>query len=170
MAAPGGLFGLDAPSGFLYRPDFITSAEEAALVAEISHVAFADFEMRGVVARRRVAFFGASYGRGGANAPFPSFLVRVRAAVAEWAGLEPLLSPCRMKFRPCQTRHTDRSAPRRHTTHDVVLEARSAYLMTGEARSGYEHHIPAVPALRYSMTFRTLRGELGKEARQPEPI
>jgi hypothetical protein len=42
--------------------------------------------------------------------------------------------------------------------------------MTGEARSGYEHHIPAVPALRYSMTFRTLRGELGKEARQPEPI
>jgi hypothetical protein len=30
--------------------------------------------------------------------------------------------------------------------------------MTGESRSGFEHHIPAVSSLRYSITFRTLRG------------
>jgi hypothetical protein len=30
-------------------------------------------------------------------------------------------------------------------------------LMTGEARNRYEHHIPAVDALRYSITFRTVR-------------
>jgi hypothetical protein len=29
--------------------------------------------------------------------------------------------------------------------------------MKDEARSAYEHHIPAVAALRYSITFRTLR-------------
>jgi hypothetical protein len=29
--------------------------------------------------------------------------------------------------------------------------------MAGEARSGYEHHVPPVSALRYSITFRTLR-------------
>jgi alkylated DNA repair dioxygenase AlkB len=37
------------------------------------------------------------------------------------------------------------------------LERRSAYLLTAEARNAYEHHIPAVHALRYSITFRTLR-------------
>ena len=29
--------------------------------------------------------------------------------------------------------------------------------MTAESRNAYEHHIPAVDALRYSITFRTLR-------------
>jgi alkylated DNA repair dioxygenase AlkB len=37
------------------------------------------------------------------------------------------------------------------------LQPRSAYSMTGDARSRYEHHIPPVSALRYSITFRTLR-------------
>jgi len=38
-----------------------------------------------------------------------------------------------------------------------VLSPRSAYLMTQESRSEYEHHIPPVVSLRYSITFRTLR-------------
>jgi hypothetical protein len=29
--------------------------------------------------------------------------------------------------------------------------------MTGDSRTAFEHHIPAVAALRYSITFRTLR-------------
>ena len=33
--------------------------------------------------------------------------------------------------------------------------------MTGEARDGYEHHIPAVATLRYSVTFRTARQAQG---------
>jgi alkylated DNA repair dioxygenase AlkB len=37
------------------------------------------------------------------------------------------------------------------------LERRSVYLMAGESRHGYEHHIPPVDTLRYSVTFRTLR-------------
>src|SRR5262245_9911425 len=37
------------------------------------------------------------------------------------------------------------------------LQRRSAYLMTGASRNAYEHHIPAVTTLRYSITFRTLR-------------
>ena len=42
-------------------------------------------------------------------------------------------------------------------THEIALDPRSAYLMTGESRQAYEHHIPPVAQLRYSMTFRTLR-------------
>ena len=55
------LFDPELPSGFQYRDEFITTDEEAALIADIQRVEFSDFEMHGVVARRRVAFFGASY-------------------------------------------------------------------------------------------------------------
>jgi hypothetical protein len=39
----------------------------------------------------------------------------------------------------------------------LTLEPRSAYLMRGAARWKYQHSIPASQALRYSITFRTLR-------------
>jgi alkylated DNA repair dioxygenase AlkB len=38
----------------------------------------------------------------------------------------------------------------------VVLQPRSAYLLRGAARSQWEHSIPAVDTLRYSITFREL--------------
>src|SRR3954466_10593682 len=57
------LFEEDVPRGFHYRADFITDDDEGRLLDGIREVAFADFEMRGVVARRRVAFFGQSYDR-----------------------------------------------------------------------------------------------------------
>jgi len=70
-----------------------------------------------------------------------------------------LLSSCTMKLRP----HVQPGAPtptsgqRRIATHSIRLERRSVYLMSGESRRAFEHHIPAVTALRYSITFRTLR-------------
>ena len=73
MAASRTLFERDWPLGFQYRGDFITEAEERVLLEAIADVAFADFEMRGVFARRRVAFFGQSYDRAAAG-PFPAFL------------------------------------------------------------------------------------------------
>ena len=69
-----------------------------------------------------------------------------------------LLSSCRMKFRPYVRPHAQSSGgARRIATHEITLERRSAYLMTGESRNAYEHHIPAVGTLRYSITFRTVR-------------
>ena len=83
MAGSPSLFEQDLPEGFHYRDNVITNAEERALLDAIAHIAFADFEMRGVVARRRVAFFGQSYDRA-PTAPFPAFLLPLRAALAEW--------------------------------------------------------------------------------------
>jgi len=40
----------------------------------------------------------------------------------------------------------------------VELAPRSAYAITGEARSQWEHSIPPVKAHRYSITFRNFRG------------
>jgi alkylated DNA repair dioxygenase AlkB len=193
-AEAGFLFELDVPEGFRYRDGFITAEEEASLAAEIARVEFSNFEMRGVVARRRVAFFGRSYDAGSAKItpPIPPFLTPLRERIAAWAQVEPqafamalineyapgapigwhrdapqydivggvsLLSPCRMKLRPYVPPAAQAAARgrRRTATHEITLERRSAYLMTGESRTAYEHHIPAVDTLRYSVTFRTLR-------------
>lgn len=191
------MFSADVPDGFHYREDFIAAGDEARLAEEIARLEFSTFEMRGVVARRRVAFFGRSYDAGGvAASPLPAFLIPLRDQVAAWANTDAgafamalineyppgapigwhrdappygivagisLLSPCRMKFRPYvrpARPGADAAAParRRTATHEITLERRSAYLMTGESRDACEHHIPAVNALRYSITFRTVRG------------
>ena len=191
MSEPGTLFGPAVPDGFHYRADFVTASEELELAAALERVSFADFEMRGVIAKRRVAFFGRSYGRD-VVPPIPEFLLPLRAAVAGWAGIEPgayvmalvneyrpgspigwhrdapqygqvagvsLLSSCRMRFRPYAAPPHGPAEVRRRTTHEIVLEPRSAYLMTGAARASYEHHVPPVASLRYSITFRTLRSD-----------
>ena len=186
-----GLFGDDLPSGFDYRPEFITAGDETDLADAIGAASFDTFEMRGVVARRRVKFYGATYGEYPA-AEIPEFLLPLRARVAQWVDVLPdtfamalinqytpgaaigwhrdapqyeliagisLLSACRMKLRPYVAPKDlagARRAPRK-ATHELTLEPRSAYIIRGLARSGYEHHIPATEALRYSITFRTLR-------------
>ena len=40
----------------------------------------------------------------------------------------------------------------------LTLEPRSAYLLSGAARTEWEHSIPPVAAHRYSITFRSFRG------------
>src|SRR5690349_2747529 len=55
------LFAPDLPDGFRYQEDFISPDQERMLLDAIGELAFAEFKMRGVVARRRVAFFGESY-------------------------------------------------------------------------------------------------------------
>lgn len=189
----GGLFGADVPPGFRYRPDFITADEERTLAAEIAAVEFSTFEMRGVIAKRRVAFFGRSYDNSGRSTPpIPAFLFSCRDRLAGWIGIAPddfamalineyrdgapigwhrdapqydlvaglsLLSECRMKLRPYVSPKALAAAhgARRVATHEITLEPRSAYLLSGDARTSYEHHIPPAASLRYSITFRTLR-------------
>jgi alkylated DNA repair dioxygenase AlkB len=182
------LFEPHLPSGFQYRENFISEPQERQLLDAIASVPFSDFEMRGVIARRRVAFFGESYDREAAG-PILPFLLPLGRDIAAWAGVRAdafamalineyragspigwhrdapqydivagvsLLSACRMTFRPYRS-PAPTGAARRVATHELRLERRSAYLMTGPSRTEYEHHVPPVPALRYSITFRTLR-------------
>ncbi len=93
-AASGFLFDVDPladlPCGFRYQREFIARDEEAALLAAIGQVAFADFEMHGVIARRRVAFFGRRYDEAGqaSTSPIPLFLLPLRTRLAAWAGID----------------------------------------------------------------------------------
>jgi alkylated DNA repair dioxygenase AlkB len=181
----------DWPPGFRYEGDFLTASEEETLALAIERVEFSTFEMRGVVARRRVAFYGRTYDSSLTASPsIPAFLLPLREKVGRWSGIDPaafamalinqyppgapigwhrdapqygsvagvsLLSPCRMKFRPYAAPGGTAAGRPRRSTHEVRLEPRSAYLLSGLSRTDYEHHIPAVDRLRYSITFRTLR-------------
>jgi alkylated DNA repair dioxygenase AlkB len=186
------LFAPDVPAGFLYHADFLRQDDARRLADAIAGVSFDTFTMRGVVARRRVKFYGAAYDDR-PSLPMPEFLLPLREQLAAWAGVMPdafvmalineyprgatigwhrdapqygitagvsLLSSCRMKLRPYVS-PTDLADPLpktpRKTTHEIELEPRSGYLITGLARDGYEHSIPPTAALRYSVTFRTLR-------------
>ena len=86
------LFTPAVPDGFEYRDDFISQAEERSLLDEIEPLPFADVVMRGVVAKRRTAHFGWTYGyysrRTEPGPPLPAFLVPVRARFAEWTGVD----------------------------------------------------------------------------------
>jgi alkylated DNA repair dioxygenase AlkB len=58
----------------------------------------------------------------------------------------------RMRFRPYPHRKGDR------TGFKLDLEPRSAYVLRGPARWNWQHAISETKELRYSITFRTLRG------------
>ena len=58
-------------------------------------------------------------------------------------------SSARMRFR------RDKGGVR--DAFELELEPRSGYVLAGEARNAWQHHVPPAKALRYSITFRTLR-------------
>jgi alkylated DNA repair dioxygenase AlkB len=59
-----------------------------------------------------------------------------------------LLAPCTFRFR--------RGDAGTQKPIKVELAPRSAYVLAGEARTEWQHSIPPMRALRYSVTFRTL--------------
>jgi alkylated DNA repair dioxygenase AlkB len=61
-----------------------------------------------------------------------------------------LAGTCRMRLR----RYPPKSGKNAESL-SLVLEPRSAYLLRGEARWGWQHSIPSTKMLRYSITFRT---------------
>jgi alkylated DNA repair dioxygenase AlkB len=71
-----------------------------------------------------------------------------------------LAGSCRMRFKPYQA--PSKSGLTEHTRVrplSIILEPRSAYVIRGAVRWRFQHSIPPVEQLRYSITFRTLRGK-----------
>ena len=177
----------DAPEGLLYRDGFVTEAEEQALVAHFEALDFRAVTMRGQTARRTVRMFGLDYayesGELEPGDPLPAQMEWLRERCAALIERDPadlvqvlvsryppgagigwhrdaptfgsrvagvsLLAPCRMR--------SQRTVEGERRTAEVVLEPRSAYVLSGKARWSWQHSIPATKALRYSVTFRTLR-------------
>jgi alkylated DNA repair dioxygenase AlkB len=177
---------LELPEGFRYHPDVLDEEEEHTLVGEINRLPFKEFEFHCFSGKRRVVSFGWQYDFNHAKlreaVPIPAFLLPVREKAADLAGLATqdlehllvteyrpgaaigwhkdrnifadvigisLLSPCTFRFR--------RNAGRGWQRASVLLAPRSAYLLRGPARNEWEHSIPGVDRLRYSLTFRNFR-------------
>ena len=177
--------GVGLPEGFRYRVELVGPGEEAALVARVRELPFRDFEFHGHTGKRRVVSFGWHYDFTGRQLrkadDIPDFLLALRPAAAAFAGLAPrdlphvlvteygpgaaigwhkdkgvfgevvgvsLLAPCTFRLRRAVGDEWERV--------NITAEPRSAYLLSGPARTEWEHSIPPVPALRYSVTFRTL--------------
>jgi alkylated DNA repair dioxygenase AlkB len=175
------------PEGLRYRPELISSGAERALVAELERMPLRPFQFHGYEALRRVAAFGWRYDYGERAlqraAELPAFLLPLREEAAAFAGLPAgelqhalvteyapgagigwhrdrpdfaevigisLLSPCVLRLR--------RRAGPRWERDAFTAEPRSAYLLSGPARSEWEHSIAPMKALRYSITFRRLKG------------
>jgi alkylated DNA repair protein (DNA oxidative demethylase) len=178
---------LDLPEGFIYRPDFLNDTEEEELLKHVRNLRFSEVRMRERVARRRVAHFGLHYSYDSRQAapgpPIPDFLRALKERAAALLQIEPdeLVEVLVTEYPPGAPIGWHRDAPvfdiviaisllssgrlrLRYGSHgrasaSLVIEPRSAYVLQGEVRSKWQHSISPTKAMRYSITFRTLRSK-----------
>jgi alkylated DNA repair dioxygenase AlkB len=84
---------------------------------------------------------------------------RDKAQFDEVVGVS-LLALCSLRFR--------RKAGDGWERASLKVEPRSAYLLSGPARAVWEHNIPALDRLRYSITLRTLVAKATADTRPDE--
>jgi alkylated DNA repair protein (DNA oxidative demethylase) len=178
----------EEPEGLFYRPDVLSVAEESKLLEIFETLRFDPIVIHGQAARRTGRHFGLDYDYE-ARTPqpgdaVPDWLQPVRARAAELASVEPdeLVEILVQRYPPGSTIGWHRDAPafgivvgisvgsssRLRFQHgkgnerrvwEILLEPRSGYVLSGKARSSWQHSIPPTKGLRYSITFRTLRKE-----------
>jgi len=175
----------ERPNGFRYQSDLIDPSEEVDLARGLAELPFAPFDFHGHLANRHVAGFGLRYDYASGQvreAPaIPDWLLPLREKVGAFAGRPAesfvqvlinqyrpgagigwhrdkphfeevvgvsLLSPRSFRFR--------RKGGATWERQSLIVEPRSAYLLSGPSRHVWEHSIPPGDSLRYSITFRTL--------------
>ena len=178
--------GPELPEGFKYQPDVVSTEEEQALIDRVRELPLKEFEFHGFVGKRRVVYYGWRYNfseRVVQKADdIPSWLLPLRKTAADFAEVEPaslqqvlvteygpgaaigwhrdkaefgdvigisLLSSGLFRLRRKTGAKWERAA--------LKVEPRSGYLLRGPSRNEWEHSIPPVDSLRYSITFRNFR-------------
>jgi alkylated DNA repair dioxygenase AlkB len=174
------------PPGMRYWEDVLSEAQEQSLVRYIERLPLKPFEFAGgFKGNRRVISFGWRYDYSQQSlieaSPIPKELDDMRNASALLVNRRPedlrqalvteyapgagigwhrdkkmfgdvvgisLLAPCIFRLRLKKGSSWDRIS--------LQAKRRSAYLLSGPSRTAWEHSIPPLDRLRYSITFRTL--------------
>jgi alkylated DNA repair dioxygenase AlkB len=173
-----------APPGLEFREEFVTAAEQAALLEHVEPLPFTPFEFHGWTGNRETVSFGWRYDFGQARIepapPIPDFLWPLRARAAQWAGIEPASFEQALVIRydvgagigwhrdrpvfdqvfglSLSSRCTIRFRRRREGGFErfaLDAPAGSAYLLRGEIRHEWEHSIAPLAVRRYSITLRS---------------
>jgi len=179
------LFDTPLIAGLRYQEAVTGEREEQQLLAWLGALDLAPFRFHGFVGNRRTQSFGWRYDFEDASftpaEPIPEWLQPLRERAADVAGVEStdfvhvllarydpgagigwhrdrdvfdrvvgfsLGTPATLRFRQ-RTAAGFRRA-------NLQVAPRSAYLLSGEVRSDWEHSISPGDALRFSITFRTL--------------
>jgi alkylated DNA repair dioxygenase AlkB len=175
------------PEGLVYRAELVSPEEEAELLEHFRELDFREYEFHGYLGKRRVVSFGLHYDTNestvGNAEDIPGFLLTLRRKAADFARLAPselqqalvteytpgagigwhrdrpayrdviglsFGSSCRFRFRHKRGSSWERAS--------LIVEPRSVYLLRGPARTEWQHSIPPAERLRYSVTFRSMRG------------
>jgi alkylated DNA repair dioxygenase AlkB len=177
----------DAPliEGLSYCEEFISEAEEQALIEHLVAVDLSPFRFHGWLGNRKTKSFGWHYDFDDASflpaEPLPEWLRRLRERAARFAGLEPadFIHVLLARYDPGAGIgwHRDRDVfdqvvgislgtpatlrfrrrkPGGFDRANLDVAPRSAYLLSGEARWNWEHRITPGDQLRFSITFRAL--------------
>ena len=178
------------PEGFTYEEGILSLDEERELVRQFADLPFKEFEYQGFLGKRRVVSFGWRYDFNTRELKkaddIPEFMLPLRAKVAGFTGLASdalqhmlvteyapgagigwhkdrpefgdvigisLLASCVLRLRRKMGAKWERAS--------LIAKPRSFYRMRGAARHGWQHSIPPVDSLRYSVTFRTFKGSQG---------
>jgi alkylated DNA repair dioxygenase AlkB len=177
---------INPPDGFQYSKDIVSPDEEIRLVRYVEKLPLREFEFQGYLARRRTISFGWHYKFGEESLektkPIPDVLLPLREKAANFATLAAydLVHALVTEYRPgtpigwhrdkgvfgdvigislC-SRSLFRFRRRTETGWDRythILDPRSIYLLRGDVRTNWEHSIPEVEELRYSITFRSIK-------------
>lgn len=175
------------PEGLEYRAALLSPDEEAELLKHFRELDFREYEFHGYLGKRRVVSFGLHYDASEStlrdSEDIPGFLLTLRQKAANFAKLAPselqqalvteytpgaaigwhrdrpayrdvigisFGSSCRFRFRRKRGGSWERAS--------LIVEPRSVYLLRGPARTEWQHSIPPAERLRYSVTFRSMRG------------
>jgi alkylated DNA repair dioxygenase AlkB len=180
----------ELPPGMRYMAEALAAEEERALLNALPALRFKEFEFHGFLGKRRTVSFGWRYDFNGGGFQkidsIPEFLMAARERAANFAGLDaPALEHALVtEYRPGAGIgwHKDRSVfgdvvgisllaactfrlrrkiGTRWQRRSFTAEPRSMYLLRGPARTEWEHSIPPLDMLRYSITFRSLAATSG---------
>jgi alkylated DNA repair dioxygenase AlkB len=175
------------PAGLLYERDFITAAEEQALLEEIGRLPLQAAKYKAYSARRRIAVFGSAYDfetyELGPAPPIPPFLHPLRKKASSLVSVPEESFPHALinEYRPgtplgwhrdvpefelvvgvslagpCRMRFRPYPPRKGAKVFLLDLEPRSVYVLRDEIRWRWQHSVAPTKALRYSITFRTRR-------------